>query len=81
MTHNTQKLINEFLFNGGFAPGIDVDELEKEASLIAAAPEMLAALEQAYQKLSFWMDEDKWDDGDEKAMVQIWEAISKAKGA
>lgn len=51
------------------------------AVLYAAAPDMLAALECAYQKLSFWMDEDKWDAGDEAAMVQIWAAISKAKGA
>lgn len=51
------------------------------AALIAAAPEMLEALERAYQKLGFWMDDDKWDDSDEAAMVQIWTAISKAKGA
>lgn len=42
--------------------------------------EMLAALERAYQKLGFWMDDDKWDDSDEAAMEQIWAAISKAKG-
>jgi len=45
MTTNTLKLINEFLFDGGFAPGIDVDKLEQEAALIAAAPELLTALE------------------------------------
>lgn len=56
-------------------------ELEANANLIAAAPDMLAALERAYQKLGFWMDDDKWDDSDEAAMVQIWSAISKAKGA
>lgn len=50
------------------------------AHLIAAAPDMLAALERAYEKLGFWMDDDKWDHGDESAMVQIWEAISKARG-
>ena len=49
------------------------------ADLIAAAPDMLAALERAYQKLGFWMDDDKWDDSDEAAMEQIWAAISKAK--
>ena len=50
----------------------------KEARYTVAA--MLDALELAYQKLGFWMDEEKWDDGDEAAMVRIWEAISKAGG-
>lgn len=54
-------------------------ELEANAALIVAAPDMLAALERAYQKLGFWMDDDKWDDSDEAAMEQIWAAISKAK--
>jgi hypothetical protein len=56
-------------------------ECEVNARLIAAAPDMLAALERAYQKLGFWMDDDKWDDGDEAVMVQIWAALAKARGA
>jgi hypothetical protein len=52
-------------------------ELKEARETVAA---MLDALELAYQKLGFWMDEEKWDDGDEAAMVQIWEAISKAGG-
>ena len=56
-------------------------ELEANAALIVAAPDMLAALEQAYQQLNTWMNDDKWDDEDEAVMEQIWAAISKAKGA
>lgn len=77
---NTLRLIDEFLMQGGYSPNIDAETLEREASLVSAAPDMLAALERAYQKLGFWMDEDKWDDGDESTMEQIWAAIAKAKG-
>jgi hypothetical protein len=52
-------------------------ELKEARETVAA---MLDALELAYQKLGFWMDEEKWDDGDEAAMVRIWEAITKARG-
>lgn len=79
VTH-TLRLIDEFLMQGGYSPNIDAETLEKEASLVSAAPDMLVALERAYQKLGFWMDEDKWDDGDESTMEQIWVAIAKAKG-
>ena len=65
----------------GFGNGPSKAVRKANANLIAAAPDMLAALERAYQKLGFWMDDDKWDDGDEAAMEQIWVAISKAKGA
>lgn len=59
---------------------VPLDEQDANAHLIAAAPDMLDALERAYQKLSFWMDDDKWDHGDEKALELIWAAIAKAKG-
>jgi hypothetical protein len=52
-------------------------ELKEARETVAA---MLDALELAYQKLGFWMDEEKWDHGDEAAMVRIWEAITKARG-
>ena len=50
------------------------------AHLIAAAPDMLVALIAAYQTLSIWMDKEGWEDSDETAMVQMWAAITKAKG-
>lgn len=52
-------------------------ELKEARETVTA---MLDALELAYQKLGFWMDEEKWDHGDEAAMVRIWEAITKARG-
>jgi hypothetical protein len=56
-------------------------EAVKEATaLFAAAPDMLAALIAAYQALSLWMDKEGWEDSDETAMVQMWAAITKAKG-
>jgi hypothetical protein len=56
-------------------------ERQRNAKMLRdAAPDLLAALEQAYQKLGLWMDHEKWDREDEAAMVQIWGAIAKAKG-
>jgi hypothetical protein len=56
-------------------------EAVKEATaLFAAAPEMLAALERAYETFSLWLDIEGWDNSDETAMVQMWAAIAKAKG-
>lgn len=40
---------------------------------------MLAALTLAYQKLGYWMDEDKWDSSDEATMEEIWAAIEAAE--
>jgi len=65
----------------GFGMGPSKAVREANARLIAAAPDMLAALEQAYQQLNTWMNDDKWDDEDEAVMEQIWAAISKTKGA
>jgi hypothetical protein len=45
MTTQTLYLINEYLMQGGYTPGIDAETLEREAHLIAAAPDLLAALE------------------------------------
>lgn len=80
MTTQTLHLIDEYLTQGGYTPGIDAETLEREAHLVAAAPDLLAALETAYQALSLWMDKEGWEDSDETAMVQMWAAISKAKG-
>jgi hypothetical protein len=38
-------LIDEYLTQGGNAHGIDADTLDREARLVAAAPDLLAALE------------------------------------
>jgi len=45
MTTQTLYLIDEYLMQGGYTPGIDAETLEREAALIAAAPDLLAALE------------------------------------
>jgi hypothetical protein len=55
-------------------------DADANAALIAAAPEMLAALERAYETFSLWMDIEGWDNSDETAMAQMWAAIAKAKG-
>jgi hypothetical protein len=44
-TEHTLRLIGEFLTQGGYARGIDPDTLDREAVLVAAAPDLLAALE------------------------------------
>lgn len=43
-TYNTQRLIHEFQKQGGYAPGIDAEQLDREFDLVAAAPDLLAAL-------------------------------------
>ena len=45
MTTQTLYLIDEYLMQGGYTPGIDAETLEREAHLVAAAPNLLAALE------------------------------------
>lgn len=45
MTTQTLHLIDEYLTQGGYAPGIDAETLEREAHLVAAAPDLLAALD------------------------------------
>lgn len=63
-------------FEDNVIASIDRDDLPVHE----AAFDLLAALELAYQKLGLWMDEDKWDDSDEKAMETMWAAITKARG-
>jgi hypothetical protein len=45
MTKQTLHLINEYLMQGGYTPGVDAETLESESALVAAAPKLLAALE------------------------------------
>ena len=44
MTTHTLRLIDEYLTQGGYAPNIDADTLDRETALIAAAPDLLEAL-------------------------------------
>ena len=59
---------------------VPLDEQSANARLIAAAPELLAALETAYNQLATWIDSDAWDADDERALELIGAAIAKAKG-
>ena len=56
-TTHTLRLIDEYLTQGGYTPGIDDITLNHEAHLVAAAPDLLAALENlmdgACEALSF----------------------------
>lgn len=76
MTYNTIKLINEYLMQGGYSPGIDSEALESEASLIAAAPDLLAALENLMVEMPFF---PAGSDG-RAAFIQARDAVAKAKG-
>lgn len=81
MTTQTLHLIDEYLMQGGYTHGIDAETLEREAHLVAAAPDMLAALETALEMLI-----DSWGDeqiaaGDDQVANVIKDAISKAQGA
>lgn len=74
MTDNTLNLINEYLTQGGYSPGIDPETLEREAALVAAAPDMLAALVWAVETADTEQYEADW-------YAAARAAIAKAKGA
>ena len=76
MTTQTLHLIDEYLMQGGYTPGIDAETLEREAALIAAAPDLLAACEAMAAQLGGGNDFEKW----EAAKAQLLAAIAKAKG-
>jgi hypothetical protein len=77
MTTQTLHLIDEYLMQGGYTPGIDAETLEREAHLVAAAPDLLAACEAMAAQLGSGDDYTKWED----AKAQVLAAITKAKGA
>jgi hypothetical protein len=54
--------------------------LTANAHLIAAAPDLLAALEGAYRHFLQHMERDWFDDDDQDAMQKMFDAIAKAKG-
>jgi hypothetical protein len=78
MTTQTLHLIDEYLMQGGYTPGIDAETLEREAALIAAAPDLLAALEHVDDYLAPQGDEE---DVYNYIRAIIKGAISKAQGA
>jgi len=82
MTTQTLHLIDEYLTQGGYTHGIDAETLEREAALIAAAPDLLAALENlmdgACEAMSFL---DRETVRHLKPLIDSAEtAINKAKG-
>ena len=80
MTTQTLHLIDEYLMQGGYTPGIDAETLEREAHLVAAAPDLLAVLEGAYKHFLQHMERDWFDDDDQDVMQQMFAAIARAKG-
>jgi hypothetical protein len=76
MTTQTLHLIDEYLMQGGYTPGIDAETLEREAALVAAAPDLLAACEEMAAQLGGGDDYTKWED----AKAHLLAAITKAKG-
>ncbi len=80
MTTQTLHLIDEYLTQGGYTHGIDAETLEREAHLIAAAPDLLAALETALEMLTDSWGEEQIAAGDDQVANVIKAAIAKAKG-
>jgi hypothetical protein len=85
MTTQTLHLIDEYLTQGGYTPGIDAETLEREAHLIAAAPDLLAALIDAVAMMdAIAKGQWNWDgstEGQAKSVARdAIAAITKAKG-
>jgi hypothetical protein len=72
-TEHTLRLIGEFLTQGGYAQGIDPDTLDREAVLVAAAPDLLAAL----HKVQDWLEGCSTR---QTMQAQVARAIAKATG-
>ena len=85
MTTQTLHLIDEYLMQGGYTPGIDAETLEREAHLVAAAPDLLAALIDAVAMMdAIAKGQWNWDgstEGQAKSVARdAIAAIAKAKG-
>ena len=78
MTTQTLYLIDEYLTQGGYTHGIDAETLEREAHLVAAAPDLLQALHDVDAYLAPQGDEE---DVYNYIRAIIKGAISKAQGA
>ena len=80
MTTHTLRLIDEYLTQGGHAPNIDADTLDREAALVAAAPDLLAVICEMLGAAEIDLLDDKsnvW----RSAMNNARAAIAKATGA
>jgi hypothetical protein len=80
MTTQTLHLIDEYLTQGGYTHGIDAETLEREAHLVAAAPDLLAALEAVTACLRGFHAADDFGPLDDEAIDAALDAIDKAKG-
>jgi len=80
MTTQTLHLIDEYLMQGGYTPGIDAETLEREAHLIAAAPDLLQALQWLICEADEDMPSEHRSDSFTSALDAAIAAITKAKG-
>lgn len=80
MTTQTLHLIDEYLTQGGYAPGIDAETLEREAHLVAAAPDLLQALQWLVCEADEDMPSEHRSDSFTSALDAAIAAITKAKG-
>lgn len=79
MTTQTLYLIDEYLTQGGYTHGIDAETLEREAHLVAAAPDLLAVVCEMLGAAETDLLDDKsnvW----RSAMISARAAIAKAEG-
>lgn len=79
MTTQTLHLIDEYLMQGGYTPGIDAETLEREAHLVAAAPDLLAVVCEMLGAAETDLLDDKsnvW----RSAMISARAAIAEAQG-
>lgn len=81
MTTQTLHLIDEYLMQGGYTHGIDAETLESEAHLVAAAPDLLQALQWLVCEADEDMPSENRSDSFTSALDAAIAAITKAKGA
>ena len=85
MTTQTLRLIDEYLIHGGYMTGLDDQTLLRESLLVAAAPDLLAALIDAVAMMdAIAKGQWNWDgstEGQAKSVARdAIAAIAKAKG-